>query len=45
MICKGKSGGYGGTIKQSGGKIGERGTVLEEGYFNKKVSQSRIIVL
>jgi len=33
-----KGGGYGGTIRQSGGKIGERGAVLEESYFHKKAS-------
>lgn len=34
----GKSAAYGGTIRQSGGKIGERGAVFEEDYFHRNVS-------
>lgn len=36
--------GYGGSIRQSGGKIGERGGVLEESYFLKKASKILIII-
>lgn len=41
---KGGGGGYGGAIRQSGGKIGERGAVLEDDYFHKKVEQLLAIV-
>lgn len=37
--AKGGGRGYGGVIRQSGGKIGERGAVLEDGYFHKKVGR------
>lgn len=39
IVCKNSKGeGYDGSIRQSGGKIGERGSVLEDSYFRKKVS-------
>lgn len=41
----GKDGGYDGSIRQSGGKIGERGSVLEDSYFRKKVGKLNIIRL
>lgn len=37
--------GYGGSIRQSGGKMGERGSVLEEDYFLKKASEILITIL
>lgn len=33
-----KRAGHGGTIRQSGGKIGERGATFEDSYFRKKVN-------
>jgi len=36
-VCRTGSG-YGGTIRGAGGKIGDRGGVLENDYFNKKVN-------
>jgi len=39
IVCRtGVSSGYGGTIRGAGGKISDRGAVLENDYFNKKVN-------
>jgi len=35
--------GYGGSIRQSGGKMGERGAVLEDSYFLRKASKILIM--
>jgi len=42
-VCR-KGSGYDGTIRGAGGKIGDRGGVLEKDYFNKKVNNNIIIV-
>lgn len=39
IVCRtGVNSGHGGTIREAGGKIAERGAVLEEEYFYKKVN-------
>ena len=35
----GKGGGGGGTVKDAGGKMGEKGSVNEEQYFKEKEKQ------
>jgi len=37
--------GYGGSIRQSGGKMGERGAVLEDSYFLRKASKILIMII
>jgi len=44
IVCRTvASSGHGGAIRGAGGKIAERGAVLEEDYFHKKVNNYMIM--